>query len=1775
VPKRLRVGWFTFLFSLLIFILSLALAATAQTAQTNLAVTVRHAPNLNGNGRIERSLQQLLGESVTLNGGFTMTGDLLVPGTPTLRVNGKPAFAGTIAGNGSTSPTGYQITLNGNCSLNYLRTRINPVTLPTVTAPPQPAGTRNVTINSAGQSIGDPATLRNLTLNGNVGQVTVPPGTYGNFTANGGSGLVLGVAGGLQAGNYNLQNLNLNGSSKVKVVGPVVLTVANGFTANGSVGASNNPAWLQIRVASGGLTLNGGCTVHGLVVAPNGTVIVNGNSMLVGTSASDQFILNGGGVVRWAGSSPQTIQPPVATNQTITLAENSSINITLTGYDPQELALTFSVLTQPAHGTLSGTPPGMTYRPAANYFGGDAFTFKVNNGVTDSAPATISLIITQVYYPPVAYSRLLTNFEDTALPVTLTGSDPQGYALTYRVLTPPAHGTLRGTAPNLTYLPATNYFGNDAFTFQVSDGVSNSAPATITITNQPVDDPPQVVAGPNQLIILPVNTASLAGSIVFDAFPGMVDTVLWSQVSGPGSVTFSNPSNPMTLATFNTNGIYRLRLLASDSFLSSSDDLFVTVDAPPAVNASPALTNTFPETVQLFGSASDDGLPINGTLTVLWRQVSGPGTVVFGNPAATNTTATFSTNGIYVLRLTADDSIATNHSDITIIENLPPVVNAGPAQTVNFGTTVTLAGTVTDDQLPHNILNSTWTEASGPGTVVFGNAAATNSSAIFSTNGIYVLRLTADDSIATNHSDITIIENQPPTVVITSPATQTEYIIGQSIDVNVTASDADGHVVLVRILVDGIPLAELAVPPFTAVWTNAASGDHVITATATDDVGATSASSKVLISVLEPERGDFSVEAGADQIISLPNSASLVGTVVIQTPVSGAKTNVTWSKLDGPGDVQFSEPNALITIAQFGEPGSYTLKLRVTYAEGTRSDTLTVDVLPAPPNRLTAARSNRGTDFWLTFLYNEPGLYDPPYAGCDLYISADADTVADVSEGGYDIGRFQVRGGASTRVKIDPGDLTVSDAIQANAIHVTADHPVTVHGLNYYTYTTDGYLALPTAMLGTDYIVLAYQNSPSWYDPEHIVGGTEFAVVATEDATSVTITPSATTDSRVAGVPYEIILQQGETYRLMNFDDSDADFTGTTIQSDKPVAVFGGHACALIPPSTPAADHLVEQLPPVNTWGRHFVTMPLATRANGDTFRFLAATNGTRVAINGKIVASLDRGQFYEQIIDGPAEILASKPILVAQYANGSDFDGTTGDPFMMLIPPFEQFGGDYILSTAMATYSFEDPPRLVYTNNYINLTVRTNGAGTILLDDVPVPAGCFQLIGNSGYAGAQIPINPGVHHLSAPVPFGACVYGWAFYESYAFMGGFYSETVESDTSLEMTQPTPFAAVGHEKTVTARVTNGRGFPLPDVEVSFSVSGANAAAGRAITSRFGDASFSYTGANTGADVITATLVDLKQTVTNTWLASSDNAPPTVSTADTQPVQFSLTAQLSGTVSDDGRPAGANLNVHWFFLGGPGDVQFEDATQPSTRAFCSEPGTYQFELIANDSQFSSRAVVNVTVVRPFTVELSGVEPGTWFSTNASVSLSANIDILDGAYTNVEFFDGAVKLSEGMSTSLVMDSPSPGEHAITVVVTEEHGFQVRSEPLEFFVTLPPQIEVTLPDEDLTLPYENPAATFKARAWDPDGTIASFAVYVGPVLVYQTNGDQIDFTGSVHSGVGVWSYGTQPVHFVATDDHGISTEIYTANAIHVTADHPVTVHGLNYFTYTTDSYG
>ncbi len=268
--------------------------SAAGTLIITTTVLVRHAPTLNG--ALNGSVQVLLPESTTLNGGAAVSGDLLVPGTPSVRLNGRPNYAGTLDSSGDASPSNYTVTINGGATLRHVVRRTDAVEFPTLPAPPAPTGGRNVVLNSPGQSPGDFATIRNLTLNGNTGQLAVPAGTYGTLTANGNSGFILGVAGATEPATYNLQGLTLNGGSQLQVVGPIILNLGNGVILNGNVGTAARPDWLLLNISSSGLTLNGNVTFSGFVVAPAGTVIVNGGT-LTGGVISDRLIINGGGAL--------------------------------------------------------------------------------------------------------------------------------------------------------------------------------------------------------------------------------------------------------------------------------------------------------------------------------------------------------------------------------------------------------------------------------------------------------------------------------------------------------------------------------------------------------------------------------------------------------------------------------------------------------------------------------------------------------------------------------------------------------------------------------------------------------------------------------------------------------------------------------------------------------------------------------------------------------------------------------------------------------------------------------------------------------------------------------------------------------------------------------------------------------------------------------------------------------------------------------------------------------------------------------------------------------------------------------------------------------------------------------------------------------------------------------------------------------------------------------------------------------------------------------------
>ncbi len=1441
-------------------------------AQTNVAITVRHAPLLNC-GRIEGSLQQSLGESCVINSGTVLAGDLLVPGTPAVKLNGHPVFGGVISGTGGTTSSGYSVTLNGGVTLRYLRTRTDPVSLPAVAAPPPPAGARNVTLNVRGQSPGDFTTLRNLTLNGSVGLVPVPPGTYGNFSANSGTGFVLGVAGGNIPVPYHLQNLTLNGCAELRVVGPIILTVANAVILNGAVGDTIHPAWLQLRVASGGVTLNGGSSLGAMVAVPSGTLIINGNSVLIGNAACDRFTLNGGGRVRWAGA---VNQPPVAEPQTVITIEDAPVHIGLKGSDSDRDALAWSIVTPPAHGHLSGIPPDVTYTPDANFNGADSFAFRVNDGQANSASAVVNIVV----------------------------------------------------------------------------GPVNDAPSFVKGADQQVDEDsgPQTVAG--------WATAILAGP---------------PEESHQQAAFVVTNDNPL--------------LFASQPSLSAGGVLTYT----PATNA--------------FGRA---------IVTVRLQDEGGTG------DGGTDTSA-------------------------------PQVF------------TITIRPV-----------------------------------------------------------------NDPPTVAIIVPAPDSPFEEGTPIQISVSSNDIDGTITRIVILADGVVVGELPRPPFPFAWNGATVGRHVLTAVAYDNDGASATSAPVAVSILAVERGPIGVDAGPDKIISLPNAAALTGTLSIPNVVAGAPTNAVWSKLSGPGPVAFSKPNELLTQAEFGSPGSYVLRLAVGYADSHRSDTASVVVLPERSEPFSAVRSNQGIDFWLTFLENYHYSLEPRRWGLNLVITSDSDTTGVVTipeEDSVTLRHFAVKAGAATVVPItDYGGgtgLTESDVIRTNAIHLTAADEVAVYALNYLDSTTDGYTALPTSLLGTEYLVLGYKNTTATWEPAaedgsyRVIGGTQFAIAATENDTAVTITPSFDSGSRARGVSYQITLHRGETYRLIDETTAQGDFTGTLITATKPIAVFAGHKCANLPDGFRACDHLVEQLPPVTTWGRRFVTMPLATRRNGDTFRIVAAKDATLIALDGEVIGRLDRGEFLERIIVGPAEILAGEPVLVARFANSSEFDGATGDPFMMLVPPVEQSGNHYTFATPQL-FDYWAGEYVDFFDDYLNVTIRTGDDGTVVLDGNPISSNVFVPIGNSGFSGGQMRVAPGTHRLTAPVPFGAGVYGWADYESYAYVGGIYSGSVETGTQLSLSQVTPYAVAGTEKVIVARVTNGRGTLLPDIGVTFVVSGANPSQRAVKTTRFGEATFTYAGAQIGADVIKAALADIERTVTNEWLAAGFNPLPAVFAGSSLLVNFGETAQLNGIINDDGLPAGDLLSANWRALNGPAEVVFDDPRQTSTQASFGLPGVYRLELTASDSRFSTRSLVTVTVNALPEVRIAGGTFSDVVEVGETGSIAVQASDYDGTVVKVELFDGALRIGESDAAdnadvyTFQWTVPDSGIHHLTAVAVDDRGASGVSTPMLIRGNSPPSISITIPTEGQVVTALSPTE-ISADASDIDGTVTAVYYFANDEYIGQGSGPNV----------------------------------------------------------------
>ncbi len=570
-----------------------------------------------------------------------------------------------------------------------------------------------------------------------------------------------------------------------------------------------------------------------------------------------------------------------------------------------------------------------------------------------------------------------------------------------------------------------------------------------------------------------------------------------------------------------------------------------------------------------------------------------------------------------------------------------------------------------------------------------------------------------------------------------------------------------------------------------------------------------------------------------------------------------------------------------------------------------------------------------GTDFWVAF---------PPNAGTaiiELHISSNVSTSGSVSSAYPGVNQnFTVVPGVVTTLTL-PSNVVLSAGTENKGIRITSVDPITVYGLNYETASSDAYLALPVNALGLDYTVMTYSNT--------IGLGTCFSVVATQDGTALTIY------NHLTNLTSNVNLNTGETY-IVTATNLNDDLTGSRIQSNFPVAVYGSVTCVDIPSGCATCDHIVEEMFPHYAWGKNFVTVPLAGRdASGDVFRVLAAEDGTTVTVNGVIVTTINTGEYYEAILTGYNSISTNHASLLAQFAKGQFCSGNTGDPFMVLIPPEEQFLTNYTVVNVAG-----------FGGQWVNIIAPSNAISIIYQDGVLIPPAAFIQIGATNFYGAQRSVTGGSHTFSCSFPFGVFVYGWNAANSYGYPGGCSLSPVGTVNSITLS---PLTASGQLNVtsvcLTANVLDINSNPVAGVLVNFHVSGINPLSGNAYTDASGNAVYCYTqtGVTPGTDNVYADCFGFNS---NTSVVTWTYNPPCVNPDN------------GGTISNDQSGCGsytpAILNNIALPTGQTGTLEYK----------------WQQSIVSSSSGFTDIAGSNSASFNP-----AAITQTTWFKRLARVN------------------------------------------------------------------------------------------------------------------------------------------------------------------------------------------
>lgn len=428
----------------------------------------------------------------------------------------------------------------------------------------------------------------------------------------------------------------------------------------------------------------------------------------------------------------------------------------------------------------------------------------------------------------------------------------------------------------------------------------------------------------------------------------------------------------------------------------------------------------------------------------------------------------------------------------------------------------------------------------------------------------------------------------------------------------------------------------------------------------------------------------------------------------------------------------------------------------------------------------TLERSSVGCDFYAVTLSNLHSQ-DPQWFGSFSVIvvnGGDEDAVVSIGRGDkMEVAEVVAAGTASTFSLPYIDELLLSGLNETGpslvasdgAYRVRATRPVSVSQFEPLSpqNSGDASLVLPAHAWGTRHVVVSRAH---FVDQDDVSLPGFYAVVAGEDATTVTLTPSSTSTSVAAGAGVDglgagvVVLGAGDVLEVFTKFDANTkpDLTGTIVDADKPVAVYSGHKSVEVPDGAPSRDHLEESVPPISALGKEYVIASAANQQGGtlkQRVRVVAVEDGTSVVYEPDVPAPaiLDAGEWAE-VTASDLRISASKRILVAQFFEGENLAQV--DPSLLVAPPVEQFREQYSL--------------------YASPAFALAGATVIAPEDAEVTLDGEEITGwlphtAPGWQVARLKLfgaDDGCYAFVGDLPFGVTVHGTDLDTSYWYPGG-------------------------------------------------------------------------------------------------------------------------------------------------------------------------------------------------------------------------------------------------------------------------------------------------------------------------------------------------------------------------------------------------------------------